>query len=267
MPVLIDTHCHLDFPQFDADRDEVLARMRKAGVRLALLVAVEPKRWEQLAALANGLRFPFSVGVHPNECPNDEPSAEEIAAWALREGCVAIGETGMDFYRERVPHDLQLRRLQAHIEAARATNKPLIVHMRNASAALLQALQEMHADEVGGVMHCFSEDWEVAKKALDLGFYLSFAGNLSYPRNEAIREVASRAPLDRILVETDAPFLAPQPVRGKRNEPAFVRHTAEAIAKLRRISLQELAEATTANAVRLFRLQSFLEEGDGAANE
>ncbi|RME82439.1 MAG: TatD family deoxyribonuclease [Zetaproteobacteria bacterium] len=255
---LVDTHCHLDFPEFNEDRAEVVARMREADVVLAVLVGVDLVHHARLVETARAFGFPHTVGLHPNARTQQEPAPEALAELAEASDCVAIGETGLDFYRQRVPPEAQIARLRAHVRAARLVGKPLVIHMREADEATLSVLEEEKAHEVGGVMHCFSSTPEIAKRALALGMMISFSGNLSYPRNAHIREAAKIVPEDRLLVETDAPYLAPQPVRGRRNEPAFVRYTAEALAAARGTSVETIAEQTTANAIRLFGLERFL---------
>ncbi len=250
--VVVDTHCHLDFPQFDKDREAVIARMREAGVVWALLVAVHPGQVARLQEMAAAQGWGYAIGLHPNESAGTEPTVEALCALAEDARCVAIGETGLDFYRERTPRAVQEARLRTHIRAARELGKPLVIHMREAEEATLAILEEEDAGKAGGVMHCFSASEEAAKRALALGFFISFAGNLTYPRNEALRAVARTIPAERLLVETDAPYLAPQPVRGRRNEPAFVRHTLARLARIRGEDEEALARQTTENAMRLF---------------
>ncbi len=252
---LFDTHCHVDFPHFEDDREQVFARMREAGVRRIIAVAVELEQHERLKALAEAYdNVWFSSGVHPNHEVASEPDVQSLLAQAAHPRCVAIGETGMDFFRHRVPPEVQQARFRTHLEAARACGKPVIVHMREADEVTLRVLREANVQETGGIMHCFSSTKNVAAQALDLGMYISFSGNVTFKRNDQLREVAAYVPADRLLVETDAPYLAPMPHRGKRNEPAFVRHVAECIAGVRGVTLAELAGQTTANARRVFAL-------------
>jgi TatD DNase family protein len=194
-----------------------------------------------------------SVGVHPNHKDVHDPSKEELMDLGKDPNIIAIGETGLDYFRSEGNLDWQHERFAHHIAAARELNKPLIIHTRSAADDTMDALRNQNATEAGGVMHCFAEDWKIAQQALDIGFYLSFSGIVTFKSAASIQEVARKAPLDRILVETDAPFLAPVPHRGKTNEPAFVRHTAEFVADLRGISVEALAEATSNNFFTLFK--------------
>ncbi|MDX8401037.1 MAG: TatD family hydrolase [Mariprofundaceae bacterium] len=256
MAELFDTHCHLDFPHFEDDREAAVARMREAGVTRAVLVSVEAEQRDRLAAFVEAHDgFWFSVGVHPNHEVAAETGVDALVALSEHDRCVAIGETGLDFFRHRVSQQAQEARFRTHIRAARERGLPLIVHMREADEATLRILSEERANDCGGVMHCFSSDWEAASRALDLGFSISFSGNVTFPRNEALREVAVRVPDEALLVETDSPYLAPVPRRGKRNEPALVRHVAECLADARGVSLDALAELTTRNALRRFNLE------------
>jgi len=255
VPELFDTHCHLDFSHFDDDRDAAIARMREAGVTRAMVVSVEAEQTERLRAFTESHEgFWHSVGVHPNHPVAEEPDVPELLRLSAHRRCVAIGETGLDFFRHQVAPEVQQARFRVHIRAACELGIPLIVHMREADERTLAILAEEQAHECGGVMHCFSSDWEAASRALDLGFSISFSGNVTFPRNEALREVAARVPDDALLIETDSPYLAPVPHRGKRNEPAFVRHVAECLARVRGVSLDDLAAMTTRNALRRFNL-------------
>jgi len=249
--MLFDTHCHLDFSQFDEDRDAVFARMRQAEVQRIVAVAVEMEQYDRLKKLAQTFENVwFSVGVHPNHEVEAEPNVAQLLQQAEHPRCVAIGETGMDFFRHRVTVETQEARFRTHLEAARICGKPVIVHMREADATTIRILRE--EDVHRGIMHCFSSTKDVAAQALDLGMYISFSGNVTFKRNDDLRKVAAYVPADRLLVETDAPYLAPMPHRGKRNEPAFVRHVASCIADVRGTPLHELARQTTANACRVF---------------
>ena len=212
--------------------------------------------WEnqaQVLALANDHAEIFAaVGKHPTTEGGFEPSADDLVTAANHPRVVGIGETGLDYFRSSGDLAWQHERFHAHIEAARQCNKPLIIHTRAAAEDTMNTLRDKNARDAGGVMHCFAEDWDIAKAALDIGFYISFSGIVTFNSAKAVQEVAKKAPLDRILVETDAPYLAPVPKRGKTNEPAFVRHTAEFVADTRGIALDELAAATTDNFFRLF---------------
>jgi TatD DNase family protein len=194
-----------------------------------------------------------SVGVHPNEREIHDPTAGELIALAADPRVVAIGETGLDYYRSKGDMRWQQERFRQHIRAAKACGKPLIIHTREAAADTLRLMQEEGAREIGGVMHCFTESSEVARAALDMGFYISFSGIVTFANANALRDVARQVPADRLLVETDAPYLAPVPHRGRTNEPAYVRHVAECLSKLRAVSFETLAQQTTDNFFSLFR--------------
>jgi len=252
---LFDTHCHIDFEHFDKDRDDVFHRMQEAGVSRIIAVAVELEQRNRLMALVEHRENVwFSVGIHPNHEVQQEPTVEQICELAGHEKCVAVGETGMDFFRHHVDAEVQAQRFRAHIQAAHQLQKPVIVHMRDADEACLRILDEENIEDCGGIMHCFSSGWLSAQKALDMGMSISFSGNVTFKRNDELREVAAKVPEEAILIETDSPYLAPVPMRGKRNEPTFVRHVAECIAEVRGISLEQLAALTTDNANRRFGL-------------
>jgi len=254
--MLVDSHCHLDFPDLAAELDELLMRMGDNGVAHALCIGVTLENWRRVRDVA--ARHPQlsrTVGVHPDEASAREPSVDELIELAAGPKVVGIGETGLDYFRASGDLAWQRERFRTHIRAARACGKPLVIHTRAASADTLEIMRQERADEVGGVMHCFTETQQVADAALDLGFHVSFSGIVTFKNAGELKEVARRVPLDRLLVETDSPYLAPVPHRGKRNEPAFVRHVAEYVAQLRDIPLEALAEATTANFERLFKVK------------
>jgi TatD DNase family protein len=253
--MLVDSHCHLDFADFAAERDEVLARARRAGVGTFLTICTKVSEFNAVKAIATGADDVWcSVGTHPHEAATEPTTdAATLSALARHPKVVGIGECGLDLYYEHSPRERQESVFRAHAAAARASKLPLIVHTRDAddeTAAILE--EEAGKGALTGVIHCFSSGLQLAEKALDIGFYLSFSGILTFKTAEALRAVARTAPLDRILVETDAPYLAPVPLRGKRNEPAFVVHTAALLAALRGIDPAALAEQTTANFFRLF---------------
>jgi TatD DNase family protein len=253
--MFVDSHCHIDFPDFQEGVAPLLTRMAEAGVGHALCVSVNLEHLPRVLDLARAHDNLFaSVGVHPDHDEGREPGVEELVELAGLPKVVAIGETGLDYYRmRREDVDWQRQRFRVHIRAARRAGRPLIIHTRNAAADTLAIMQEEGADQAGGVMHCFTESWEVAQVALDLGFYISFSGIVSFKSAAALKEVARRVPLERLLIETDAPYLAPVPHRGRRNEPAYVRHVAEEISRLRDMPLAEVEAATTANFFRLFQ--------------
>lgn len=252
--MLVDSHCHLDFPGLAERLPDVLATMQDNGVGLALCIGVNLEDFPQVLALAErDPRLYATVGVHPEYTEVEEPSVERLVELASHPRVVAIGETGLDYYWQKDKPEWQRQRFRNHIEAARRCGKPLVVHTRESAEDTLRLLRESGADAVGGVMHCFTENWEIARVALDLGFYLSFSGIVTFKNAAIVKEVATKCPLDRLLVETDSPYLAPAPYRGKPNQPAYVRYVAEEIARLRGLSVGDVAQATTDNFFSLFR--------------
>jgi TatD DNase family protein len=254
---LIDSHCHLDFPELRAELPELLEAMAANDVTHALCIAVEMPAWPAVHELARTEPNLYaSVGVHPDYQETQEPTRESLAALARDPRIVAIGETGLDYYRLTGDLEWQRARFRTHIRAARDCGRPLVVHTRNAADDTLRILREEGAQEVGGVMHCFTETWEVASAALELGFHISFSGIVTFKNAVALQDVARRVPIERMLVETDSPYLAPVPYRGKRNQPAYVRHVADSIARLRDVPVDVIASATTANFARLFNVDT-----------
>lgn len=251
--MLVDSHCHLDFAELSARIPQVQASMASHEVICALCIGVTLEDLPRVLALAETWpNLLASVGVHPEVSGARDPSCEELVDLAQHRRVVAIGETGLDYYWHKEQPEWQRARFRTHIRAARRAGKPLIVHTREAAEDTLRLLEEEGAAEVGGVMHCFTEAWPIAERALSLGFYVSFSGIVTFRNASTVREAAQRVPLDRLLVETDAPYLAPVPYRGKTNEPAYVKYVAEEVARLRGLSAQEVAEATTENFFRLF---------------
>ena len=251
--MLIDSHCHLNFPDLAQRLPEVLANMAEAGVDKAIAISVSRQSFEEVHAIAqNHPNIYATVGIHPDDPEAEEFSLEELLERAARPKVVAIGETGLDYHWCKGDLAWQHQRFALHIEAANRSGLPLVVHTRDAAEDTMRLLREHQAH--AGVIHCFTEDVNTAKLALDLGFYISFSGIVTFKNATAIQEAARYVPLDRLLVETDAPYLAPVPKRGKPNEPAYVRHTAAFVAQLRGDSLENIAQATTANCLRLFNL-------------
>ena len=252
--MFIDSHCHLDFPELVADLDGILGRMEQQRVTHALCVAVTLEEFPQVLALAHAhANLYASVGVHPDYQDTQEPDVDRLVELAADPKVVAIGETGLDYFRLQGDLEWQRERLRTHVRAAKRAAKPLIVHTRASAADTVRVLREEGADAVGGVMHCFTENWEVASDALDLGFMISFSGIVSFKNAAALRDVARRVPIDSLLIETDSPYLAPVPFRGKTNEPAHVRWVAQAVADARSEPVEHIGERTTDNFFRLFR--------------
>lgn len=251
--MLIDSHCHLDFPDLSGRLPEVLAAMRDNGVDAAVCIGVNLEDLPGALSLAESHDHLYAtVGVHPEYQDAEEPTIERLVALAAHPKVIAVGETGLDYYWQKDKPEWQRQRFRNHIRAAKACGKPLVVHTRDSADDTLRVLAAEGAETVGGVMHCFTESWEVAQRALALGFYISFSGIVTFKNAAVIKEVARQAPLDRILVETDSPYLAPVPYRGKTNQPAYVRYVAEEIATLRGTSFDAIAAATTENFFRLF---------------
>lgn len=254
---LVDSHCHLDrldLAKLGGDLDSVLAAAHAQGVDHVLCVCIDMGNFSAVNTLARQYPQVFaSVGVHPNEKDTQDPGVEELVELAQADKVVAIGETGLDYFHGQGDLEWQRERFRRHIRAARQCGKPLIVHTRDARADTINIMREENAAACGGVMHCFTEDWTMAKQAMEMGFYISFSGIVTFRNADSLRDVARRVPLERLLVETDAPYLTPVPYRGKSNQPAYVRHVAELIAEIRGIPLETVAAVTTANFFKLFR--------------
>jgi TatD DNase family protein len=253
--MFVDSHCHLDFPELSGDLPAVLDAMAANQVTHALAIGVNLPELPRVMQIATEhANLYASAGVHPDYEDTPDPSLEELLALAAKPKVVAIGETGLDYYRLKGDLSWQRERFRRHIRAARESGKPLVIHTRSAAEDTLAIMREECAAEAGGVMHCFTETWEVAQAAMDLGFHISFSGIVTFKNAKDLKEVARRVPLARMLIETDAPYLAPVPFRGKTNQPAYVRHVAEEIARLREIPVEEVARATSSNFFRLFRV-------------
>jgi TatD DNase family protein len=249
-----DSHCHLNFPDLAAQLPEILGRMRTNRVTQALCVSVNLTDWPGLMAMVDATPGLWaSVGVHPDYEDAPEPSVDELVALAATPKVVAIGETGLDYFRLTGDLDWQRDRFRRHIQAARQTRKPLIIHTRAAADDTLRLMREEGAEEAGGVMHCFTESQAVADAALAMNFYISFSGIVTFKSARELQDVARNVPLDRLLIETDSPYLAPVPFRGKQNDPSKVIHVAEKIAELRGMSVADVASASTENFLRLFK--------------
>lgn len=251
--MFIDSHCHLNFPDLAGQLESILGNMQDNGVTHALCVSVDLPSFPQVLELAkNHDNLYASVGVHPDYELETEPGLAELVHLAQHPKVIAIGETGLDYYRLTGDLEWQRERFRTHIRAARECGKPLIIHTRSAAQDTLRIMAEEDAGSIGGVMHCFTENLEVAKASIDLGFFISFSGILTFKNASIIKEVAQSIPLDKMLIETDSPYLAPTPHRGKTNQPAYVKHVAEEIARLRNITVEEVGLATTRNFNRLF---------------
>jgi TatD DNase family protein len=252
--MLVDSHCHLNFPELLENLPAIKQAMRDNEVGYALCISVTLPDFPQVLALAESNdNFYASVGVHPDYENIEEPTVDGLLALANHPKIIAIGETGLDYLRLTGDLEWQRTRFRTHIRAAIACGKPLVIHTRNAAEDTLRIMREENAQKVGGVMHCFTENLEVALQAIELGFYISFSGIITFKNALTIKEVAKQIPLNRILVETDSPYLAPMPYRGKTNQPGYVKHVAEEVARLRGISLEEVSVATTENFFRLFK--------------
>ena len=251
--MFVDSHCHINFPELAAQMPAVLEAMQREHVTHALCIGVNLPELPSVLRLAEEHANVYaSVGVHPDYEDTPEPSVEMLVELSRKPKVVAIGETGLDYYRLSGDLEWQRARFRAHIRAARQCGKPLVIHSRAAADDTLAIMREEQAGEAGGVMHCFTESWEMAQGAMELGFHISFSGIVTFKNAAALKEVAVKVPLERMLIETDAPYLAPVPFRGKTNQPAYVRYVAEEIARLRGLPVETIASATSANFFRLF---------------
>ena len=251
--MFVDSHCHVDFPKLIEQMPEILQRMQTNQVSHALCVSVNLPDWPALIALVEQYDALWaSVGVHPDYEDTVEPTVQELVSRSAHPRVVAIGETGLDYFRLSGDLAWQRERFRCHMRAARECKLPLIIHTRSAAEDTLRLMREEGAEQVGGVLHCFTESWEVAQAAMDMNFYISFSGIVTFKTALALQEVARRVPLDRLLIETDSPYLAPVPFRGKLNDPSKVIHVAEKIAEVRNCTLKTIEEASTNNFFNLF---------------
>ncbi len=252
--MIVDSHCHLDFPDLRDNLPDILNQMRTNSVQSAVCIGVNLEDFPAVLSLAEShAELYATVGVHPEYTEVEEPSVETLVALANHPKVIGIGETGLDYYWHKDKPEWQRERFRTHIRAAKTCQKPLIIHTRDSVEDTLNIIAQEQAGEVGGVMHCFTENLEMARRAIDLGFYISISGIVTFKNAAIVKEVAKEIPLDRLLIETDSPYLAPVPFRGKRNQPAYVRHVAEEIATLRACSFEEIATATTRNFYHLFK--------------
>ena len=254
---VIDSHCHLNFPQFKGKLDEIVKRALDNGVSRMLTISTKLNEINELESISKSYSEVYnSVGVHPHECKNyKDLSLNDLIKHTENSKCIGIGESGLDFYYENSPKELQTKLFKIHIEAARETNLPLIVHTRSADIQTIQVLSdEMKRGSFSGLIHCFSTSKKLAESAIDLGFYISLSGIITFSKSTELRDIVKVLPLNKLLVETDAPYLAPEPYRGKCNEPSYVIHTAKILADLKGLDLDVIAEKTTQNFNRLFNL-------------
>lgn len=253
---LVDSHCHLDRLDLNAlggDLDYVFEHAKTLDVNHMLCVAINLEHWPGMMEIVDRFDNIYaSVGVHPNEDEGEDPTVERLVELAAHPKVIAIGETGLDYFRSEGDLEWQRERFRRHIAAAKLTAKPLIIHSRDAQPDTLNIMAEEGADQVGGIMHCFVDDWQTAQRAIELNFVISFSGIVTFKTATELKEVARQCPLDKMLVETDAPYLTPVPYRGKSNQPGYTRYVAEHIAELKGITLEEVASATTENYFRLF---------------
>jgi len=257
MNKIIDSHCHLNFPQFKGKLDEIVKRALDNGVSRMLTISTKLNEINEIESISKSYSEVYnSVGVHPHECKNyKDLSLNDLIKHTENSKCIGIGESGLDFYYENSPKELQTKLFKIHIEAARETNLPLIVHTRSADIQTIQVLSdEMKRGSFSGLIHCFSTSKKLAECAIDLGFYISLSGIITFNKSTELRDIVKVLPLNKLLVETDAPYLAPEPYRGKCNEPSYVIHTAKILADLKGLDLDVIAEKTTQNFNRLFNL-------------
>ena len=257
--MLIDSHVHLEMPQFDEDRKEVINRFLVNGVGLIINIGSSLENSKKAVELARKHKFIYAtVGIHPHDIKNaNAQTYAEIETLLKNEKVVAVGETGLDYYKNYSPHNVQVEGFKRHIQIAKKHNKPIIVHCREAEDEVLSILKNDSAKEIGGIIHCFSGSMQFADECLNLGFYISFSGNITYPKAKNLREVVKIVPSDRLLIETDAPFLSPQSKRGKRNEPAFVQYVAEKVAELKILSREDVERNISRNIHRLFGIGDY----------
>lgn len=256
--MFIDSHCHINFPELQKNIDTILNNMEQKNISNALCISVELDSFPSVLSLAENNDHIFaSVGVHPDYENIKEPTVENLVKLSANKKVIAIGETGLDYFRLKGDLSWQRERFRVHIKASNQAKLPLVIHTRNAQKDTINIMHEEDAKNYGGVMHCFTESYEMAKKALDLGFYISFSGIITFKNAEDLRQTVKKIPLDRILIETDSPYLAPVPNRGKVNEPANVIFVAEKIAELHKISIEKVGEQTSKNFFNLFKKCQF----------
>jgi TatD DNase family protein len=255
--VLIDSHAHLEMPEFRRDLEQVILRAKTSGVEYIFTVGTEKKDWMRALEIAHSNPSVYAIlGVHPHNAKEiDDQTYPTLRGLCRNEKVKAYGEIGLDFYRNLSPRGVQLKRFREQIGLARELRLPIVVHDREAHQETLEILKSEKAEECGGIIHCFSGDYEMAKVCIDMGFYISVPGSITFKNAESFREIVKKIPWESLLVETDAPFLTPEPFRGKRNEPSYVRYTAQKVAEIKKVSFEKVAEVTTENALRVYRLK------------
>jgi len=256
--MLVDSHAHLEMPEFKKDLEEVIQRAKDSGVQYIFTVGTEKADWNQTLDISHRYPSLYAIlGIHPHHAKKMDPETYPLLRDLCKDEKVkAVGEIGLDFFRNLSPKEVQLRRFREQIGLAKELGLPIVVHDREAHQETLEILKSEGAKECGGIIHCFSGDYEMARACIDMGFYISIPGSITFKNAGGLREVVEKIPLDVILVETDAPFLTPEPFRGKRNEPAFVRYTAKKIAEVKKIAFDRVAEATGENALKVFKIKS-----------
>ena len=254
--MLIDSHAHLEMQEFKKDLEAVIQRAKGSGVEYIFTVGTEKKDWKRAVEIADSHPSIYAIlGVHPHNAKEIDDQTYPTLRGLCRNGKVrAYGEIGLDFFRNLSPRDIQLKRFREQIGLAKELDLPIVIHDREAHRETLEILKSEKAEESGGIIHCFSGDYEMAKACLDMGFYISIPGSITFKKAGGLREIVERIPLESLLVETDAPFLTPEPFRGKRNEPSYVRYTAQKVAEIKKVSFEKVAEITTENALRVYRL-------------
>ena len=254
--MLIDSHSHLEMPDFRKDLKTVIQRAKESGVEYIFTVGTEKKDWMRALEIAHSNPSVYAIlGVHPHNAKEiDEETYPTLRKLCRDEKVRAYGEIGLDFYRNLSPRDVQLKRFREQIVLAKELRLPIVVHDREAHEETLEVLKSERAEECGGIIHCFSGDYEMAKECIEMGFYISIPGTITFKNAEGFQEIIKHLPLESLLIETDAPFLAPLPFRGKRNEPSYIRYTAQKVAEIKKVSFEKVADVTTENAFRVYRL-------------
>ena len=254
--MLIDSHAHLEMPDFKRDLEAVIQRAKESGVEYIFTVGTEKKDWKRTLEITNTHPSIYAIlGVHPHNAKEIDDKTYPILRELCRDRKVkGYGEIGLDFFRNLSPRDVQLKRFREQIGLAKELQLPIVVHDREAHQETLEILKSEKAEECGGIIHCFSGDYEMAKECIDMGFFISIPGSITFKNAERFREIVKRLPLESLLVETDAPFITPEPFRGKRNEPSYVKYTAQKVAEIKKVSFEKVAEVTTENALQIFKL-------------